>query len=205
MDNTQNKTSVVPLQTENITVASATNKKLPIRLISKVVKGFGRGSRDLGIPTANLSREDLQCSINFDDLPCGIYWGFAKVEKGSTPSAHNAPPSSSVYKAAVSIGFNPTYHNTFKTIEPHLIADPSDTVNRHASCCGETLFPRNFYDQRIRLSVVGFLREELPFEGLEKLITAIKDDIKNTERLCDEEGIAQTEKDWVGSDRSIML
>lgn len=184
--------------------AAAIHKMLPIRLISKVVRGFGRGSRDLGIPTANLSRQDLQCSINFDDLPCGIYWGFAKVESGSTSSPDNAPPSSSVYKAAISIGFNPTYHNTCKTIEPHLIADPSDTVNRHASSCGETLFPKDFYDQGIRLSVVGFLRDELPFEGLEKLVIAIKNDIRNTEYLCETQGIAQVEKDWVGSDKPAM-
>jgi riboflavin kinase len=183
--------------------STSVHEMLPIRLISKVVRGFGRGSRELGIPTANLSREDLECSIHFDDLPCGIYWGFAKVEKGSTPSPENVPPSSSVYKAAISIGFNPTYHNTCKTIEPHLIADSSDTMNRHASSCGETLFPQNFYDQRIRLSVVGFLREERPFEGLEKLIIAIKNDIKNTECLCEKGEIAQAEKDWVGSDKPV--
>lgn len=188
----------------NDTSSAAIHEMLPIRLISKVVRGFGRGSRDLGIPTANLSRQDLQCSVYFDDLPCGIYWGFAKVETASTSSPDNVPPSSSVYKAAISIGFNPTYHNTCKTIEPHLIADPSDTVNRHASSCGETLFPQDFYDQRIRLSVVGFLRDELPFEGLEKLVIAIKNDIRNTEYLCEKEGIAQVEKDWVGSDKPVM-
>lgn len=31
----------------------------PLRLTSTVVRGFGRGSTELGIPTANLSREEI--------------------------------------------------------------------------------------------------------------------------------------------------
>ena len=33
----------------------------------------------------------------------------------------------------------------------------------------------------MRLSIVGYLRPELPFEGLDKLIVAIKKDIVDTE------------------------
>jgi hypothetical protein len=45
------------------------------------VRGLaGRGSRDLGIPTANVSREDLSCSCgDFDHLKTGIYYGFARI------------------------------------------------------------------------------------------------------------------------------
>ena len=44
----------------------------PIRMISTVVKGFGRGSTDLGIPTANVSREGGKFGgASFDDLPTG--------------------------------------------------------------------------------------------------------------------------------------
>jgi FAD synthase len=32
----------------------------------------------------------------------------------------------------------------------------------------------DLYDQSIRLSLVEYLRPELPFEGLEKLVAAIK-------------------------------
>ncbi len=42
--------------------------------------GYGRGSRDLGIPTANVSRKDLSCSCgDFDHLKTGIYYGFARI------------------------------------------------------------------------------------------------------------------------------
>ena len=89
---------------------------LPLRMTSRVVRGFGRGSSDLGIPTANLDRNVLtlgrpatkttEGSISFDDLPCGIYWGFARVEGDG-----DKIPSTVVYPAALSIGYNPTYGN----------------------------------------------------------------------------------------------
>jgi FAD synthase len=53
-----------------------------------------------------------------------------------------------------------------------LIANPVDT-RRYQSSCGETLLG-DLYDQSIRLSLVEYLRPELPFEGLEKLVAAIK-------------------------------
>mmetsp|Transcript_18201 Transcript_18201/g.28331 ORF Transcript_18201/g.28331 Transcript_18201/m.28331 type:complete len:191 (+) Transcript_18201:61-633(+) len=153
--------------TDNNTVPA-----LPIRLTSTVVKGFNRGSKDLGIPTANLSR--THCNQSFDQLPCGIYWGFARIESEPT----------NLYKAAISIGYNPTYGNESKTVEPHFIAGEGNPA-RTASMCGETVL-RDFYGEKIWLSVVGYLRAELPFEGLDKLRSAIKHDIVNSEALCNE-------------------
>jgi len=49
---------------------------LPLRMTSVVVRGYGRGSKDLGIPTANLSREKIKFNLenaSFDDLPTGVY------------------------------------------------------------------------------------------------------------------------------------
>lgn len=73
---------------------------------------------------------------------------------------------------------------------------------------GETQFG-DMYNQWIRLSVVGYLRPELPFEGLDKLVLAIKDDIAKTETLCDddddlqegttEDSITRMEQEWVAS------
>ena len=71
---------------------------------------------------------------------------------------------------------------------------------RHASMTGETQF-QDFYDKTIILSVVGYLRPELPFEGLEKLTAAIKKDIINSERLAGDETNPTTiaEREWVRS------
>lgn len=181
-------------------------KILPIRMISKVVPGFGRGSKDLGIPTANLSPapEDMRCKISFDSLPTGIYYGFARVSEPQDPKeGTNAGATSDeqalrgVYNAAISIGFNPCYENKHKTIEPHLIA-PAGHPSRNISACGETQF-RDLYHETMRVSIVGYLRPELPFDGLEKLIAAIKVDIVKTEQLCDDESnaVVGEEKGWV--------
>ncbi|KAI2488923.1 Riboflavin kinase [Fragilaria crotonensis] len=187
MDPPGDQESTDPISVDDV------GKHLPIRMISKVVRGFGRGSTDLGIPTANLCRESGDFSTSFDAMPCGIYWGFARVGDKSEEDRK-------VYKAAISIGYNPYFGNETKTVEPHLIAPPSDE-RRHKSSCQETVL-REFYDEPIRLSVVGYLRPELPFEGLEKLIEAIKKDIQDSELLGDgTDDLTVQEHDWVeGSD-----
>lgn len=168
---------------------------LPLRMTSIVVRGFGRGSSDLGIPTANLDRQachaksvPLGTTPLLANLPTGIYWGFARIGNDH------------VYTAAISIGYNPTYGNEEKTVEPHLIAAENDP-RRHVSRCGETVL-NDFYNQPIRLAVVEYLRPELPFEGLEKLIQAIKADIVHSEKKAADANtnpIFAKEKEWVAS------
>ncbi|GAX19929.1 riboflavin kinase [Fistulifera solaris] len=165
------------------------NQILPIRMTSRVVRGYGRGSKELGIPTANLDTEQLKLSkdVTLEEFPTGIYWGVSRIA------------DQSVYTAAVSVGYNPTYGNDTKTIEPHLIA-PEHDPRRHASSTGETLL-KDFYDQTCRLSLVGYMRPELPFEGLDKLIEAIKGDIAKAVQLGNEiNDTLTTEKEWVQSD-----
>ena len=183
------------------------SNSLPIRLTSCVVRGFGRGSKDLGIPTANVCKENLKCKVSFDDLPCGIYWGFARIlhkpkessDESTSLVSDSLPSINGVYKAAISIGYNPYYGNEDKTIEPHLIA-PSDHPSRKTSSCQETQFA-DFYGSNIRLSIVGYLRPELPFEGLDKLKDAIKNDIVETERLGDQSNSTNVEEgEWIESD-----
>jgi hypothetical protein len=84
-------------------------------------------------------------------------------------------------------------------VEPHLIAPPQDE-RRHASSCRESVVG-DFYGKPIRLSVVGYLRPELPFEGLDKLVEAIKKDIDNAETLADgTDDSTLKEKAWVASE-----
>jgi riboflavin kinase len=179
---------------------------LPIRMISKVVRGYGRGSKELGIPTANLDRDAsyFRTSVPFDALPTGIYWGLARIVDDNDDNDNNHS-GGLVYKTAISIGYNPTYGNTIKTIEPHLIADPHDE-RRFRSQCHETIL-HDFYDQTIRLVVVGYLRPELPFEGLEKLTEAIKKDILKTEEIAESAAnlsdVCKQERCWVSSGEGI--
>lgn len=64
----------------------------PLVFRGTVVHGFGRGSKQLGIPTANLDAQSLSAVI--DDLPAGIYFGWASI--GSDKD---------IYKMVMSIGW----------------------------------------------------------------------------------------------------
>jgi len=78
-----------------------------------VVAGFGRGSKQLGIPTGKIINckviaytyttlanypEDVVGSLP-DAIQSGIYYGWAMVDQGP------------VYKMVMSIGWNPVYQN----------------------------------------------------------------------------------------------
>ncbi len=65
----------------------------PLLLSGEVVKGFGRGSKELGIPTANLPVEALGNAL--DEIPAGVYYGWASV------GSHDSEPC----KMVMSIGW----------------------------------------------------------------------------------------------------
>lgn len=85
------------------------SEKLPFFVTGKVVKGFGRGSKDLGCPTANISSEVVP-RVN---LSTGIYCGFAKLYDV-------------IYMMSCSLGYNPQYNNETKSLEVHLLPDTLD-------------------------------------------------------------------------------
>ncbi|XP_015363817.1 PREDICTED: putative riboflavin kinase isoform X2 [Diuraphis noxia] len=108
---------------------------LPFYASGLVVKGFGRGSKDLGIPTANFSRDvikDLPENIN-----TGVYFGWAQVDH------------SPVYMMVMSIGWNPFYQNVEKSMEIHILKQ----------------FDEDFYGSNLKVKVVGFIRPELNFNS----------------------------------------
>ena len=59
----------------------------PVRMRGEVVRGFGRGSKTLGIPTANLAAEAPGVAAALEGLPTGVYFGFASVGAGADASA----------------------------------------------------------------------------------------------------------------------
>ncbi|PBC25938.1 Riboflavin kinase [Apis cerana cerana] len=81
-------------------------KNLSYFLSGSVVRGFGRGSKALGIPTANLEDNVVENLPN--DFNTGIYYGWASID-------------GQIYKMVASIGWNPFYKNKKKTVELHLI------------------------------------------------------------------------------------
>ncbi|XP_070351653.1 riboflavin kinase isoform X3 [Equus asinus] len=84
-------------------------RHLPYFCRGEVVRGFGRGSKQLGIPTANFPEQVVD---NLPaDLSTGIYYGWASVGSGD------------VHKMVVSIGWNPYYKNTKKSMG-HILVQP---------------------------------------------------------------------------------
>eukprot|EP00854_Cymbomonas_tetramitiformis_P002360 gene2360-3090_t len=114
-----------------------------LRCKGPVVKGFGRGSKMLGIPTANLEAEALAASLQEVLPPCGIYGGWASVGNSAT-----------VYQMVMSIGWNPYFDNKQKSVEPWLLHE----------------FPEDFYGEELRLLVDHYIRPEANFTTLEALM-----------------------------------
>ena len=76
-------------------------------LKTKVVKGFGRGGKQLGVPTANVE-QDVVDGMKLELT--GVFLGWARVR-------------GQVYKAVTSVGWNPHFGNKHKTIEPYLVGE----------------------------------------------------------------------------------
>ncbi|VDP50716.1 unnamed protein product [Schistosoma margrebowiei] len=106
----------------------------------KVVHGFGRGSKQLGIPTANLE-ESIVSEIP-DSTKNGIYFGWAKLS--------NTP----VYKMVMSIGWNPYFKNIKRSVEVHILH----------------IFEENFYGDTIEVIALKYFRPEYDFPSIGKLI-----------------------------------
>ncbi|KAH8311936.1 hypothetical protein KR044_008684 [Drosophila immigrans] len=128
---------------------------LPIYASGEIVRGFGRGSKELGIPTANLSLEAVKALPNC--LENGVYYGWAKVNNGD------------VHKMVLSIGWNPYYNNKEKSVETHILHD----------------FKCDLYGRILRICIVGFLRPQQNFDSLDALIETINLDIDKAKSLLD--------------------
>ncbi|XP_015111124.1 riboflavin kinase isoform X2 [Diachasma alloeum] len=82
------------------------NELLPYFASGIIVKGFGRGSKALGIPTANYPETVIEkLPKEFDN---GIYYGWAQLE-------------GEVYKMVMCVGWNPFYKNEKKSMEVHML------------------------------------------------------------------------------------
>lgn len=141
----------------------------PLRMEGKVISGFGRGSKELGIPTANLP-VDASLTPWISNVASGVYFGYASL---CLPGSHPDYPSSStgpdashdsqkwhIFPMVMSIGYNPFYKNTVRSAEVHLLHK----------------FSHDFYDVPMRLLILGFIRDEKDYNGLDALIEDINID-----------------------------
>jgi len=130
----------------------------PSRLQAPVVSGFGRGSAQLGFPTANLCPSHLAPALAA--LPRGVYYGWAVLQ--SEPDAPR--------KCVLNIGARPTFADgEGDTVEVHVI-------HRYQSA---------FYGAQLRVLVLGFFRPEMRFSGVQELVSRIKADVGLAASLLD--------------------
>ncbi|XP_078327728.1 riboflavin kinase-like [Crassostrea virginica] len=135
------------IRTVGRSIHTAMFAKLPHFAEGEVVKGFGRGSRELGIPTANYP-EDVVEGLP-QELPLGVYYGWGNVDDGE------------VYKMVLSVGWNLYYKNTKKSMETYLM---------HT-------FSEDFYGSKLKVIMLGYIRPMEDFSSLDDLIRAIENDI----------------------------
>ncbi|KAH3687400.1 hypothetical protein WICPIJ_001613 [Wickerhamomyces pijperi] len=151
-----------------------TEVKIPI------IAGFGRGSSELGIPTANVSIDQLKSNIL--ELEPGVYFGWCKVHSNDEHSREETKTRVNgvevkysyglkltkgkdlevVLPMVMSIGWNPFYGNKEKAFELHIIHE----------------FEHNFYGALVSFNVLGYIRPELNYTTKEALIKDIQTDIE---------------------------
>eukprot|EP00197_Chlamydomonas_leiostraca_P008743 CAMPEP_0202862592 /NCGR_PEP_ID=MMETSP1391-20130828/3577_1 /ASSEMBLY_ACC=CAM_ASM_000867 /TAXON_ID=1034604 /ORGANISM="Chlamydomonas leiostraca, Strain SAG 11-49" /LENGTH=433 /DNA_ID=CAMNT_0049542141 /DNA_START=140 /DNA_END=1441 /DNA_ORIENTATION=+ len=132
----------------------------PLRFGGKVVTGFGRGSRQMGTPTANIDPAPLEQVLA--GLPRGVYFGWARLD-----AAHDAGWSEDdlqVHKMVMNVGRRPTVNT----------GDEAATVEVHIM----HRFEQDFYGQNLKVVALGYVRPEMRFTGgLPELINRIRMDI----------------------------
>ncbi|CAC5358114.1 RFK [Mytilus coruscus] len=128
---------------------------LPHFAEGKVVKRIWTGQQRARIPTANFPENVVENLPK--DLPGGVYYGWANVDNGE------------VLKMVLSIGWNPYYHNTKKSMETHVI---------HT-------FKEDFYGSTLKVIMLGYIRPMRDFSSLDELIGAINDDIQEAKEKLD--------------------
>ncbi len=118
----------------------------PYGLEGKVVEGYQRG-RQIGVPTANIDFGEQLIPAD------GVYAGRCTVDEKN-------------YAAAVSIGVAPTFGDSRRQVEAHLID-----------------FSGDLYGRTLHLELLDWLRDQMPFKGIEALKAQLARDIGRTAAL----------------------
>lgn len=143
----------------------------PLRLSGQVIKGFGRGSKELQIPTANIPISGLDVG-GCSDISSGVYFGYASLNLNPTDPTPVLP-------MVMSIGWNPFYKNEVRSVEVHIVHE----------------FERDFYGVEMRLVVLGYIRPEYDYVSREALVDDIHTDIDVGLKSLEREAYARFKED----------
>ncbi|MEU9796478.1 bifunctional riboflavin kinase/FAD synthetase [Streptomyces sparsogenes] len=129
----------------------------PHRVEGVVVRGAQRG-RELGFPTANLE------TLPHTAIPAdGVYAGWLTAEGEAMP-------------AAISVGTNPQFDGTERTVEAYAI----DRVGL------------DLYGLHVEVDFLAYLRGQETFSSIEALLERMADDVKRARELVEAAGSPET-------------
>nr|VWO97338.1 5-aminolevulinate synthase (EC (5-aminolevulinic acid synthase) (Delta-ALA synthase) (Delta-aminolevulinate synthase) [Ganoderma boninense] len=123
-----------------------------------VQRGFGRGGKDLGCPTANLPDESIIPMSSVTKT--GVYYGYAQVSRERDGKMVLSEEDAKVLPMVMSLGRNPFYKNERMSAEIHVMHD----------------FQIDFYGHNMKVMVLGYIRPELDYGSREALIEDIETD-----------------------------
>jgi riboflavin kinase len=92
----------------------------------------------------------------------------------STSSTTTTASGRQVYPTVLSIGYNPYYANTTRSIEIHILHN----------------FEADFYGAELSLVILGYVRPEYDYVSKEALVEDIREDIRVAQRSLEREGYA---------------
>ncbi|THC41819.1 MULTISPECIES: bifunctional riboflavin kinase/FAD synthetase [unclassified Streptomyces] len=129
----------------------------PHRVEGVVVRGAQRG-RELGFPTANVE------TLPHTAIPAdGVYAGWLHAQGEAMP-------------AAISVGTNPQFDGTERTVEAYAI----DRVGL------------DLYGLHVAVDFLAFVRGQAKFDSVESLLVAMADDVKRSRELVEAAGRVQS-------------
>ncbi|KAI3429362.1 hypothetical protein D9Q98_005457 [Chlorella vulgaris] len=129
----------------------------PTYLSGEVIAGFGRGSKQLGVPTANLPPAPLAAELS--GLCAGVYFGWAYLDVDASWPEEDRK----IHKMVMNIGQRPTFQD----------AEPEMSVEVHVM----HEYSRDFYGEKMNVVMLGYIRPEIKFGGLQELLGRINMDI----------------------------
>ncbi|MCX7537258.1 bifunctional riboflavin kinase/FAD synthetase [Corynebacterium sp. P5875] len=134
----------------------------PFRLSGEVVRGAGRGGRELGYPTANLYFPDT-VAVPADGVYCG--WFTVTEDPDAGPVDGDMVPGIR-YITAISVGTNPTFGDERRSVEAFVLDREADLYGRHCE-----------------IEFIEHLRGMEKFDGVDDLLTAMDRDVRRTRRI----------------------
>ncbi|KAF4622264.1 hypothetical protein D9613_009489 [Agrocybe pediades] len=186
---------MAPTRPSIVGLSTGPEPPYPLRMEGKVIKGFGRGAKELGFPTANLP-VDGNLTPWIVNIKSGVYLGWVSLcpvpsshanqpttlsETGATTMTSDATQASSrkfsIYPMVMSIGYNKFYKNKERSAEVHVLHE----------------FVTTFYGAEMRLLITGFIREEKDYPTREALIEDIAIDCEVVRNSLDREAWALRE------------